>query len=188
MPRYSFDFKILTNRFPFKWGGEQLNNFMRVIRETIDDVTTQINALYDDRFLIYATGLGLDYWGEVLNLKRATGESDSVYRARLLVAFRDIQNSLTIDAYKDAIEAVTSERPDCLEHYKEIFSWPFTWGNPFYDYIHRNIVSFVIPDELTEEQLNEISDDLQSVKLATLYVWLVEDSGLGYYKLRKEIL
>jgi hypothetical protein len=186
MSRYSFSFKILTNRFPFKWLGKTLIAIMQAIRETLQDFTTPLNDVYDTRFLTHSSGIQLDYWGETLNCKRIYNETDSVYLARLLVALRDLQVSLTVKAYKDVIEAVITTEPVYHPNYQDIPGWPLTWGNPLLDYRHLLIASFVIPEGVTSEQLITIAGDLDSVKLGTLTVWLVEESG-GYYLIKKEI-
>lgn len=188
MNRFDFNFKILTNRFPFKWEGSTLNYLMRAIRETLQDAMDLTNDVYDTRFITHATGPELDKWGEILDVLRDIEEDDDTYRARLLVAFRDIQKSLVVEAYKDAIEATQVARPPLrAEHYTENSTWPRMWGTPLYDYRHTLIASFIIEPGLTQEQLDTIADDLQSVKLATLLIWLVEDPGLGYYILKKEV-
>jgi len=189
--RYSFDFRILTNRFPMKWAGVKLGYLMRAIRETLQDSVGALNDVYDSRFISYATGTQLDRWGEVLDCARILeeGETDDTYRARLLVAFRDLQRTLTVESIKDAIEATQIARPSLrAEHYAEIPTWPLTWGTPRYDYRHTMIASFVIEPGLSPTQLATIASDLQNVKLATLILWLVEDPGTGYYNLKKEVL
>jgi len=142
--RYNFNFKVLTNRFPFKWAGENLNNLMKAIKDSLDDFTSKLNDVYDARFITYAVGDTLDNWGNILGLTRNTGESDSTYRARLLVAFRDIQETLTIAVLKNAIEATTNSEPTCREHYADIPSFPFLWDPKLFSYAHLLRASFIL--------------------------------------------
>jgi len=154
MSRYSLNFKILQNRFPFKWDGDHLNNLMKAIKDILSDVTTKINEVYDTRFITYAAGTELDKWGGVLDCTRSTGENDATYKARLLVAYRDIQETLVVEAYKDAIMATTSAEPQCREHYSllpkfksgidPLGSSTFTWPAHLYSYEHLLTASFVL--------------------------------------------
>lgn len=157
MSRYNLSFKILTNRFPFKWHGDHLNNLMKSIKDILSDVTTKINEVYDTRFITHAAGTELDKWGGVLDCSRSTGESDATYKARLLVAYRDIQETLVVEAYKDAIMATTGAEPECREHYSfiprlichseldsESLSPIFSWPAHLYSYEHLLTASFVL--------------------------------------------
>lgn len=142
--RYSFNFKILTNRYPFKWGGEKIGDFMKAIKDTLNDFVPTLNSVYDTRFISYSSGDELDKWGEVLDLPRNPSETDETYKARLLVAFRDIQKSLTVEVLKDAIEATTSSEPTCRQHYKEIPSFPFLWPASLFSYANLLKASFIL--------------------------------------------
>lgn len=144
MSRFSFNFKILTKRFPFLWKGVVLGKLMQVVKEELTECVTKVNEVYDTCWITYCPGAELDRWGEDLKLPRNYGETDAVYRARLLVAFRDIQESLVITACKNAIKATIIISPVCLEHYKDIPAWPFLWPARTYDYRHLLIASFVI--------------------------------------------
>lgn len=142
--RYSFNFNILKNRFPFKWKGENINNFMKAIKDVKNDFVTTLNSVYDTRYISYSSGEELDRWGELLGVSREAEEDDDTYRARLLVAFRDIQDSLVIEVLKNAIKATTNSEPSCREHYKEIPRFPFLWPAKLFSYVHLLKASFIL--------------------------------------------
>jgi len=142
--RYTSKFKILTNRFPFLFGGEKINNLMAAIRDELLAFQDKLNEVDNSRFLLGSTGFTLDLWGQTLGLARQPNENDNTYRARLLVVLRDIKKTLSIRAYKDAIKAVTNTDPQCLEHYKLLSSFPFLWSSPLLSQDHILQASFII--------------------------------------------
>lgn len=155
MSRYAFDFKILTNRFPFKWGGTNLAKLMQVVKEELEEFVEQLNTAFDAQTITHATGDQLDLWGKDLGVLRAAGEDDATYRARLLVAWRDLQETLVVTAYKNAITATTVSEPVCRQHYRFIPSCGylttveqrspfFTWPAQAYARRHVLTASFVL--------------------------------------------
>jgi len=155
--RFVSTFKIFFNRFPFLWTGEKLNQLMTTIQHELSLCQNTINAVYNARYILGSTGIELDRWGEVLQCTRYQGETDNYYRERLLIAFRDFQQTLIIRVLKDAVTAVTGTEPECREHYPLIprlaqyaailpasriplFSWPAH----LYSYEHLLFTSFVL--------------------------------------------
>lgn len=94
-----------------------------------------LNPVYDVRFINYASGQALDYWGETLDLPRSyTGkamESDADYRVRLLAELRDFTEALMVETVKEKVESVlgTGKIPEVTELWVLAPDWPITWCN-----------------------------------------------------------
>ncbi len=90
-----------------------------------------LNPLYDARFIPYASGVDLDFWGETLGLERDADEPDGPYRIRLLNELRDFTASLTVDALADRVEQImgSGKRPDIIENWTLAPDWPLEWHN-----------------------------------------------------------
>ena len=124
--RYSFDFKILTARFPFLKSstGSDLLKLIGVIKIVLQAVITAINNTYDARFINTASGSDLDKHGITLDLHRNNGEHDDDYRTRLLTDFHDIPTGLTVASIKNAVNQVMGYDPEIDEYYKSTWEWP----------------------------------------------------------------
>ncbi|MBE9570052.1 MAG: hypothetical protein IMF11_05470 [Proteobacteria bacterium] len=117
---------------------------MKAIKDSGDDFVSTLNSVYDTRYISHSLGEDLDRWGEVLGVPRKPAENDDTYRARLLVAFRDIIDSLTVEVLKNAIEATTSATPSCRVHLQEIPYFPFLWEPKLFTYDHLLRASFIL--------------------------------------------
>lgn len=78
---------------------DALNNQLTVSREDADLVKKELN-------LLEAEGQWLDEWGDKFGLSRRTGESDEVFRDRILSL---MENKVTIPAIKRAIKKVLGD-------------------------------------------------------------------------------
>jgi len=125
-PRYNFNFKVLTARYPFlkSAAGSNLLKIIGVIRTVLQAVTSSINDTYDARFINTAIGSDLDKHGITLDLSRNPGESDIDYKARLLTEFRDIPEGLTVASLKNAVNQVLGSDPAVDEYFRSIWEWP----------------------------------------------------------------
>lgn len=160
---------------------------------TIEFTSDGLNEVYDARFIQHASGDALDNWGEVLELSRAAGESDTSYRSRLLDELRDFTASLTVKAFKDRIYTVIGQNPSIVPVWELAPDWPLEWdevSNPWTTWAPWDkLVDFllVVPTGLTESQVNEIAQIVSEVKFAPGRSLIVTGPTSGVYSLLKEV-
>lgn len=154
-----------------------------------------LNSIYDARFINYAWGEYLDYWGETLELPRNYSgnamESDASYRSRLLNELRDFTENLTEKGIRDRVNAIIGSYPTVIEHYTLAPDWPVDWSDASSNFSTwvpwDELVDFllVVPTGLTASEISQIADAVTDVKFACARCLVVTDSGSGYYDLVK---
>lgn len=201
MSRFRFNFAILTGRKTFR--NLRTTSPLRLLLEAIRSELTErdgatleftsdgLNSLYDAAFINTASGDELDLWGETLDLPRNASETDADYRTRLLAELRDFTSCLTVDALADAVQAITSERPEIINRWQEIPDWPLEWGENVEHSVTwgnwDNLCDFlvVLDSEPSASELSQIAAKMDELKLAPTRALVVTDSGSGYYELKK---
>lgn len=173
--RYSFDFKILTARFPFLKSstGSDLLKLIGVIRTVFQTVTTAINDANDARFINTASGSDLDKHGVTLDLHRNHGEHDDDYKTRLLTDFRDIPTGLTVASIKNAVNQVMGYDPEIDEYYKSIWEWPSD-NPPVYSIFGKTTIGAsyetITPNEKMGCKFNLSSSSEVELRQITVYL------------------
>ena len=92
----------------FGRAGAYLRGLYIALRVQLLDFLSQVDEVDEASTPEHATGDDLDRWGELLETARATGESDAVYRVRVLAAFRAMLAGPSVQAMLDIFESVMS--------------------------------------------------------------------------------
>jgi len=204
MNRFKYGFNILTNRKAFRdlKDDSPLRTLLETVRaelserptsspDTTEFVEDGLNPVYDARFINYASGEDLDYWGETLALARNVSESDDDYRTRLLNELRDFTEALTAEGIKGRVYDIISSYPAIIEHHSLAPNWPLDWSDVSEGWTTwapwEELVDFllVLPSGLTETQTEQVAGAVADVKFAPARCLMVTDSGSGYYNLVK---
>lgn len=202
MSRFRFNFAILTNRKTFR--DLRTTSPLRKILDTIRSELTEregatleftangLNAMYDAAFINTASGDELDLWGETLDLPRSASETDADYRTRLLAELRDFTACITVDALADAVQAITSERPEIIDVHALVPDWPLEWWEDigsenvtWCDWLHLADFLVVLDSAPSASELSQIAAKMVELKLAPTRALVVTDSGSGYYELKQ---
>jgi len=200
--RFRFNFAILTGRKTFR--NLRTDSPLRLLLETVRSELTEregatleftsdgLNAMYDAAFINTASGDELDLWGETLDLPRNASETDADYRARLLAELRDFTSCLTVDALADAVQTITSERPELIDVHTLAPDWPFEWWEDigsenvtWCNWLHLADFLVVLQSEPSASELSQIAAKMEELKFAPTRCLVVTDSGSGYYELKK---
>ncbi len=202
MSRFRFNFAILTGRKTFRdlRADSPLRKLLETTRSelteregaTLEFVSDGLNAVYDSCFIPTASGDELDRWGETLDLPRNAAETDADYRTRLLAELRDFTACITVDALADAVEAITTERPEIIDVHILAPDWPLEWwediGNEnvtWCDWLHLADFLVVLGSEPSDSELLQIAAKMSDLKLAPTRALVVTENVGGYYELKK---
>lgn len=187
MPRFAITGDSLFRRLPFSDTARvRLRAFATAIQRELVGPTASgknlqdaLNEVYDGTFITYATSTDLDAHGVDLDTPRLPAEADAAYRARLLIALRDVGAYLSHDAIEDAINtkgatyapAITVVRID--EHDGD---WVADSTNPADTWSAGDVIGLSDLDLLTfsvilsriptHTEAKELIEELDAVKLA----------------------
>ncbi|MBN2381170.1 hypothetical protein JXM67_15330 [candidate division WOR-3 bacterium] len=208
MGRFTYKFKILTNRKTFRDLKETspLRKLLETICSELSDrpdtplapgfVSDGLNPYYDARFITQTSGDALDNWGETLDLDRNSGESDDDYRTRLLDELRDFTACLTVESITDRVTDTMGPGSvvDIIPVWSLAPDWPLDWWEDvstpnvtWCDCVHLLDFLLVLADTPTDAELVDIIADLEAIRFATTRALIVTDSGSGYYSLIKKV-
>lgn len=81
----------------------------RTIAREIDEIEDTRNRVEISKFIQEAEGQQLDWWGERFEVERFTGESDGMYRIRIMARFRSMLSSGTLRQINDIIDVLLSD-------------------------------------------------------------------------------
>jgi len=185
-------FHELSQGTIFGRAGEYLRGLYIALRAQILDFIGQVDEVDEASTPERATGDDLDRWGELLETPRATAESDSVYRVRVLAAFRAMLAGPTVQAMLDIFESIMGYAPaDYIEGgdhaalWRDGLSWTLTHGvwwagmlQMFTLYIVANVSPTAPEIAALEAKKLEFRNEFWPRKLAhTRIVVCYEDSG-----------
>lgn len=202
MSRFRFTFAILTGRKTFRdlKADSPLRKLLDTVRSelteregaTLEFTSDGLNAMYDAAFINTASGDELDRWGETLDLPRNASETDVDYRTRLLAELRDFTACITVDALADAVEAITTERPEIIDVHTLAPDWPLEWWEDigsenvtWCDWLHLADFLVVLDSEPSVSELSQITAKMSDLKLAPTRALVVTENVGGYYELKK---
>ncbi len=202
MSRFQFSFDILTDRKTFRDLREEspLRKLLEAVRSelagrdgaTLEFVPHGLNALYDSAFINTASSDELDRWGTTLDLPRSASETDLAYRSRLLSELRDFTSCITVDALADAVEVITSERPEIVDVHTLAPDWPLEWWEnvgaanvSWCDWFNLADFLLILDSAPSQSELNQIAAKMEELKLAPTRCLVVTENPGGYYELKK---
>jgi len=162
------------------------------------------NAVFWAAFPQLASGGDLDRWGEVRELKRAPGESDVVYQARILADIRTDARALTEQALLDALNDCGGPACTSVIHRgqrRRLRCQPVTFGGvtgrvvlgrgvraPMTSRLGLFTCSAVLEREPTPAELTALAAAARGVIPATVRLLLVTyDAVAGVYLLHREV-
>lgn len=94
--------------------GSNTHRLIKALLEEYERVDDDINNIYHNHHINSATGQSLDKFGELVQIDRETGESDSRYRARIKAAFRVGNIGTTFDEFSQFSSAILNTDIDNL--------------------------------------------------------------------------
>lgn len=101
----------------------QFRNLIDLMGGRTQELENMLFNLFEQRAISTATGKQLDKAGEILNLPRELGESDSAYRSRLYSATGQLEKSGEVESVIDIYDFLIS--PDMVM-YKELYPAGFS--------------------------------------------------------------
>ncbi len=108
-------------------GGEAYK-YLSSLSAVIGDWKQQLYDNRGDLFLLDATGTGLDFWGQDIQVDRYPGESDSSYRDRLY--YRINETKLSVNGIKETILRETGISVDILLPWEYLDIKSYSRDNP----------------------------------------------------------
>lgn len=125
---------------------------MRVLLTEADRIDEDLEEIYNNHHVNTATGDDLDKIGDLVNIDRNTGESDSRYRARIKGKFRAATIDTTFDQFAEFTASVLNTDIDNIDYLTSYSARPAvvsvaTQGS-VYDALN-----------LTPEEIKDILDD-----------------------------
>lgn len=97
--------------------GPETNTYklMRALLSEADRIDSDLEDIYDQHHVNSATGDDLDKIGDLVNVDRKTGESDSRYRARIKGQFRASTIGTSFDEFAEFTASVLSTELDNID-------------------------------------------------------------------------
>lgn len=94
---------------------DPLAALLRTLVSQLHRVDTEIDAIYDERFIDSATTQELELLGANVGVQRRAGESDPAFRARVRAGYRIAISDTTFDAVAKAARALLEAGPSDIQ-------------------------------------------------------------------------
>jgi len=108
--------------------GNNTYALMRALLTEADRIDSDLEDIYDQHHVNTATGDDLEKIGDLVNVRRQTGESDNRYRSRIKGKFRAATTDTTFDQFVEFTASVLSTEISNVEFLTSYGARPATVG------------------------------------------------------------